>query len=96
MQSAIQATQSEHSTPISPSGDAGGRILFACTPEALAATDTHTARHLRDELARDAHLTDDVDEEDVDLDALAGDDDEEPDTDEVIEDEEEAAGETVG
>lgn len=49
MQAAIQATQSQYSTPISPSGEIGGRILFAGTPEALTATDTHTGRRLRDE-----------------------------------------------
>ncbi|GIV58002.1 MAG: ABC-ATPase UvrA [Rhodothermaceae bacterium] len=86
----------DHVIDLGPEGgDAGGRILFAGTPEALAATDTHTGRHLREELARDARLTDDEDEDDVDLDALAGDDDE-PDPDDVVEDEEEAAGETVG
>ncbi|HLT48538.1 MAG TPA: ATP-binding cassette domain-containing protein, partial [Rubricoccaceae bacterium] len=73
-------------------GDAGGEVVFAGTPEALAEADTPTAAFLREELARHA------DEEEVgaktreiDLDALAGDDD--ADDEDVEADEPEEAAE---
>ena len=85
----------DHVVDLGPDGgEAGGRILFSGTPEALAETDTHTARYLREELERSARTPDTEAPGAVDLDALAGDD--EPDDDEVIEDAEEEAGETVG
>jgi len=66
-------------------GDAGGQILFAGTPEALAAQATSTGLFLQQELARSAALEGE-EEDDLDLDAMAGDD---GDDDEEIMDEEE-------
>ncbi|HYG66344.1 MAG TPA: excinuclease ABC subunit UvrA, partial [Anaeromyxobacteraceae bacterium] len=73
-------------------GDAGGRIVFAGTPERLAEADTPTAAFLREELARH------TDEEEVgvrtraiDLDALAGDYGDDEDVEEA---EDAALGET--
>jgi len=64
----------DHVIELGPEGgDAGGHILFAGTPEELAAQDTHTGRFLRKELARAAALADGADEELIDLDQLATD-----------------------
>jgi excinuclease ABC subunit A len=69
-------------------GDAGGEVVFAGTPEALAEVDTATAAFLREELAR--HAGEEAAAEapvlEIDLDALAGDD--EADDEDVEEDEE--------
>src|SRR5690606_8276402 len=69
-------------------GDAGGRILFAGPPEALAAADTPTAAFLREELARAATAKAVEVEARLDLDAMAGDDgepdEEEPEDEEAV------------
>ncbi len=78
-------------------GEAGGHVLFAGTPEALAEQDTYTAHFLRQELARSAARAGEEEEKDLDLDALAnGDDDAEEEEDFEDEEETEAAGEAVG
>ena len=88
----------DHIIDLGPDGgDAGGHVLFAGSPEALAGQDTYTAHFLKKELERSAALVEDaeVDIEAVDLDALAG--DEEDIEEEVVDEEEtaEAEGEAV-
>jgi len=61
-------------------GGGGGEILFAGTPEALAAADAPTSPFMREELAR-AVQPGAADEERLDLDSLAGDEGE-PEEDE--------------
>ncbi|BBM68238.1 excinuclease ABC subunit UvrA [Rhodothermus marinus] len=81
----------DHVIELGPEGgDAGGHILFAGTPEELAAQDTHTGRFLRKELARAAALADGADEELIDLDQLATDEEtpEEEIEDELLDEEE--------
>jgi len=81
----------DHVIELGPEGgDAGGHILFAGTPEELAAQDTHTGRFLRKELARAAALADGADEELIDLDQLASDEEtpEEEIEDELLDEEE--------
>ena len=81
----------DHIIDLGPDGgDAGGHILFAGSPEALAAQDTYTAHFLKEELARSAAFVGEQEEEVVDLEALAGDGD---DVEEIVE---EAEGEPVG
>ena len=74
-------------------GDAGGEVVFAGTPEALAERDTATAAFLREELAR--HVSEEASAEapvlEIDLDALVG--DEEGDDEDVEADEPEEAAE---
>ena len=75
-------------------GDAGGRILFAGPPEALAEADTATAAFLRDELERDrraAPLGAEAEEERLDLDALVSEEGE-PEEEEEPEEATEAEG----
>ncbi|RMH54081.1 MAG: excinuclease ABC subunit UvrA [Bacteroidetes bacterium] len=86
----------DHVIDLGPDGgEAGGHIVFAGTPEALAAQETHTGRFLREELARCARLRGDLEEdEELDLDALIGDDD--PGEEEDAVDEDEEAGAPVG
>ena len=85
----------DHVVDLGPDGgDAGGYLLFEGTPEALAAANTATSRFLREELARaPVETAAEHAAEELDLDALASDD--EPVSDEVEEDEEavEAAAE---
>ncbi len=74
----------DHVIDLGPTGGAGGgQILFAGTPEALAAQDTPTAQFMREEIARGVY---DDDAETVDLDLFSGDD---PDGDESEEEENE-------
>ncbi len=83
----------DHIIDLGPEGgDAGGHILCAGTPEELAAQDTYTAHFLKKELTRSAaFVEEDEEEEVVDLEALAGDEEE------IVEEEEpEAEGEPVG
>jgi excinuclease ABC subunit A len=76
----------DHVIDLGPDGgEAGGYILFTGTPEALADTDTYTGRYLREELQ---HATQATEQEVLDLDTLAGEDDEAEE--EVDEDESEA------
>jgi excinuclease ABC subunit A len=76
----------DHVIDLGPDGgEAGGYILFTGTPEALADTDTYTGRYLREELQ---HATQATEQEVLDLDMLAGEDDEAEE--EVDEDESEA------
>ena len=88
----------DHIIDLGPDGgDAGGHILFAGTPEELAQQDTYTAHFLKEELDRSKTVLQEaeVDVEDVDLDALTGDD--EDVEEEVLEEDEpvEAEGEAV-
>jgi len=80
------AKQADWVVDLGPDGGAaGGRILFAGTPEALAQADTPTAPFLREALARDAGAPDlGLKVREIDLDALAGDP---VDADEVEDDE---------
>ena len=81
----------DHIVDLGPDGgEEGGRIVFSGSPAELAATDTATARYLREELVRDASANGEA-EEDVDLDAFSSDDDE-PEVDEVEEGELEEEG----
>jgi excinuclease ABC subunit A len=74
-------------------GEAGGRILFAGTPEELARQETSTGRYLRDELARSERTTpEEAEEEAVDLDQLMSDED---DTEAEAEEPEEEEGQAV-
>lgn len=78
----------DHIVDLGPDGgEAGGRIVFSGTPPELAATDTATARYLRDELERDAEANGEV-EQDVDLDSLSAEDGESNDDEEVLEEDE--------
>ncbi len=81
----------DHVIDLGPDGgEAGGRILFSGTPEQLAEQDTPTGRYLKPELERSVRG---IEEEAIDLDQLAGEDE---DTDEEPEGEEsEEEGETV-
>ncbi len=65
----------DHVVDLGPDGgEAGGRILFAGTPEELAAQDTPTALFLREELARSRRFANSEDQDEVvDLDRLTGD-----------------------
>ena len=86
----------DHIIDLGPEGgDAGGYILCAGTPEELAAQDTYTSHFLKQELERSAAFVDEDEEEEalVDLEALAGD---EEDLEEEIVEEEEPEGEPVG
>jgi excinuclease ABC subunit A len=80
------AKQADHVVDLGPDGgDAGGRLLFAGTPEALAETDGPTAVFMRAELARTPTAA--PEEEALDLDALAGDEgepEEEPEDEEAV------------
>ena len=73
-------------------GEGGGQILFAGTPEALAAQHTPTARFLAEELARSVYADTDV----LDLDLSADDDEGDADEDEDEEPAEEPAGAEEG
>jgi excinuclease ABC subunit A len=73
-------------------GEAGGRVLFSGTPEALAEQDTATGPYLKEELERTARFAADEEDESLDLDALTGDHDDE---EEVEEEDEEAEGEAI-
>ena len=86
----------DHIIDLGPEGgDAGGHILYAGTPEELAAQDTYTAHFLKQELTRSATFVDqDEEEEVVDLEALAG--DEEHVEEQIVEEEPEAEGEPAG
>jgi excinuclease ABC subunit A len=79
--------QADYVVDLGPDGgDAGGHVVFAGTPEALAEEDTPTARFLRAELARHTGEEDiGVQTREIDLDALAGED--EPDDEDVEADE---------
>lgn len=67
----------DHVIDLGPEGgEAGGHILFAGTPEALAQQDTPTGRFLRKELARTATFANGAEEELIDLDLLATDEEE--------------------
>ena len=70
-------------------GEGGGRILFAGTPEQLAASDTATGRYLAEELAR--FTADDDDDAELDLEALVSDEEDEEEED-VVEEEDETSG----
>ena len=76
-------------------GDAGGHVLFAGSPEELANQDTYTSIFLKAELERSAAFVKEaeVDLEALDLDAMAGDDDEIEE--EMVDEEEAAEAETV-
>jgi excinuclease ABC subunit A len=78
----------DHVIDLGPDGgEGGGHIVFAGTPEDLAASDTATGHFMHDELERSARLRQEQDDdEEIDLDTLAGDDD---GVDEVEEDEDE-------
>jgi excinuclease ABC subunit A len=70
-------------------GDAGGEVVFAGTPEALAERDTPTAHFLRAELERHSGEEEvGAQTREIDLDAFAGDDDGD---DEDVEEDEAAA-----
>ncbi len=67
----------DHVIDLGPEGgEAGGHILFAGTPEALAQQDTPTGRFLRKELARTTAFANGAEEELIDLDLLATDEEE--------------------
>jgi excinuclease ABC subunit A len=84
--------QADHVVDLGPDGgEAGGHVLFAGTPEELAAADTPTAPYIREELERSARGAGAVEEEAIDLDALVGDEGE-PDEEEPEGEEVEAAG----
>ena len=88
----------DHVVDLGPGGgQEGGRIVFAGTPEELAARETATARYLRVELGRSAARPGDQEPDDeVDLDLLAGDDDgEDEEDDEIAAEDEPAAEETL-
>jgi len=79
----------DHVIDLGPDGgDKGGHIIFAGTPEELALQDTHTGHFLHKELTRFADSSNGEDDEDIDLDALAGDDTDD-DEDMVIDEENE-------
>ena len=81
----------DHVIDLGPDGgEAGGRILFAGTPEALAEQDTYTAAFLRDELARST--PEEENDDAIDLDAFISDDDNDDIEEEAAEEE---AGEPV-
>jgi len=86
----------DHIIDLGPEGgEAGGHILYAGTPEELAAQDTYTSHFLKQELERSAAFVDEDEEALVDLEALAGDADDVEE--EIVEEEEpEAEGEPVG
>jgi excinuclease ABC subunit A len=81
--------QADHVIDLGPDGgDAGGRILFAGTPEALAAADSPTSPYISEELDRSARGAGVVEDEALDLDELAGDEgepeEEEPEDEEAV------------
>ena len=72
----------DHIIDLGPEGgQAGGEIVATGTPEEIAAMDTHTSGFLREELERAHAFQNGDDDEDVDLDAMA--DDEDAETEEV-------------
>jgi len=74
----------DHVIDLGPDGgDAGGRILFAGTPEALAASDTYTGAYLKGELAR-TPIDAPENGGDLNLDGMAGTEADAPE--EIIED----------
>ena len=87
----------DHVIDLGPDGGQGGGHLIATgTPEDVAQQNTPTGHFLKEELERSARLAaEDDDEEAIDLDALAGDEEDEPQEMESVEEGEEE-GETVG
>ncbi len=89
----------DHVIDLGPDGGAGGGlILFAGTPEQLAESGTATGRFLKEELERSAafgETTEEAAEDDVDLDAMASDDEDEPDEAAEVEEIEEEAVEAA-
>jgi excinuclease ABC subunit A len=82
----------DHVIDLGPTGGIdGGYILFAGTPEALGAADTATSPYLREELDRTRRFQR-VGDDDLDLDAFAGDD---ADNADEMEEEEEETNEPV-
>lgn len=86
----------DHVIDLGPDGgQGGGHIIATGTPEEVATQDTPTGHFLKEELARSRRLTAEEegdDDEEVDLDALAGDEDELEEVDEEEEAEEEPVG----